>query len=206
MPVRFGTLVVCVALVSGCATGYLPRPGPRLSIVMREGALGYQRDGRFFSGGLFGGEIEQAVAGDPQASEHARAYRSGTITGFALTLGGLGTALVGGIAPLAFLPTTPSGSWSVPLGVSLASLLAGLGLELAGTFVVTSAQPHFYDAINVFNDHVEMRRPIFPGPAAPPPPPTVLPSLDVGSAANDTPQLQTTPPVAPPPDAPRRLP
>ncbi|HTA91550.1 MAG TPA: hypothetical protein VK745_18330 [Polyangiaceae bacterium] len=37
-------------------------------------------------------------------------------------------------------------------------LLGGIGAVIAGTIVVISAQPHVYDAINIYNDGVDSAR------------------------------------------------
>jgi hypothetical protein len=147
---RLGGVVAGVLTCSfslGCTSDYMPRPGPRVSMVMDSGKIAYVRDGRKFEGGFLGGDIEEAVRGNPQAEEYASAYKTGMVTGFALTMIGAGAVLGGAV--LAADESTQESTSPVP---SLVVLAGALAVELAGVVVTLNAQPHLYDAINAYND------------------------------------------------------
>src|SRR5258708_35885273 len=89
-------LALLVSLATGCSTAYMPRPGPRVQVIMKSGTPSYVRDARVYEGGIFGGELEEPVRGNPEAESHARSYRNGMTTGFILTLLG-GASVIGGV-------------------------------------------------------------------------------------------------------------
>ena len=150
MPLRrAATFAALLSFTGGCSSAYIPRPGPRVSILMEGGTIAYQRDGKRYEGGLFGGDIEEAVKGNPQAEEYARAYKAGTIGGFVGSMLGLG-GMIGGLS-LAAAESQPGAGQnaSVP-GLAIAG--AGLVAYLVGAAVMFNAVPHLYDAVNVYND------------------------------------------------------
>jgi hypothetical protein len=175
----FATVTLCALIATpGCATSYLPRAGPRISTVMMNGSLGYVRDGRLFRGGAFGGQLLEAVRGNPEAERHARAFRTGTATGFGLTMAGLGLVLIADAVLIGFSGSGSSGSTYNTLPLLIGLDAGALGLAIAGLFVSMSAQPRYFDAINVYNDGVQ--EPHFGPPVVnigpivpqrPPPPP-----------------------------------
>jgi hypothetical protein len=150
------TLVACTA---GCSSAYIPQRGPRLSVVMENGSLAYVRDGKTYEGGVFGGDIEEAVRGQTRAEEYARQYKNGLTTGFALSVLGIGGMIGGAVVTGAEAGRSNS---DVPV-TGLAFLGAGLVLDLVGSIVMLAAVPHLYDAVNAYNDGVE-------GAAEAPPP------------------------------------
>src|SRR5580700_4013526 len=141
----------------GCSSVYMPRPGPRLAVTMDEGRLAYVRDGKRFEGGWLGGDIEEAVRGNPQAEEYAHDFKSGVVAGFATTM--IASAvIVGGVVVTGIEEGAPANRNSVPV-TGLAMMGAGLIIDL---ILVTRAAPHLWDAINAYNDGVAP-------PATPPP-------------------------------------
>src|SRR5271167_3225014 len=88
--------IVLVACTTACSSAYIPQPGPRLSVVVDSGSLAYVRDGRTYQGGFLGGDIEDAVKGNPRAEEYAHDYKTGMVTGFALSMLGV-AGMVGGL-------------------------------------------------------------------------------------------------------------
>jgi hypothetical protein len=133
-----------------CASSYVPQPSPRVSLVMEEGGgYGYVRDGQKYAGGLFGGDIDKAVQGNPKAEAYARAYKTGRATGFTLTTIGL-AGVLGGLTVLG-VDSSQSRATSVPpTGFIIAG--AGLFVELIGAILTLNALPHLFDAVNAYND------------------------------------------------------
>jgi hypothetical protein len=158
-------LVLC-AFSAGCSSAYMPRPGRQISVVMDSGHLAYVRDGRKYEGGLFGGDIDEAVQGNPQAEEYASEYRTGMITGFALTMLGVAGLLGGLVATDAELAAQPANNQTTPPVPGLVTLAAGAIAYGAGLILLFNAQPHLFDAINVYNDGVAAPN-ASPAPQAP---------------------------------------
>jgi hypothetical protein len=149
---RFAT-VVCALLIAttsaGCSSTYIPRPSARLSMRMDSGSLVWERDGKKFESGLFGGEIEQAVRGVPLAEKYANDYKTGVTGGFVTVLAGAAAVVAGSSLATdeyAQRATTVPG-WST-MGVGVIAYFVGLAWLL-------SAAPHLYDAVNAYNDGIE---------------------------------------------------
>jgi hypothetical protein len=152
--------IALVACTTACSSAYIPQPGPRLSVVVDGGSLAYVRDGQKYPGGFLGGDIEDAVKGNPRAEEYAHDYKSGMVTGFALSMLGVG-GMVGGLTLAGIEAGRTSGNQPIPLtGLVIAG--AGAIVDLIGSGVMMGAVPHLYDAVNAFNDGVT--------PSGPPPP------------------------------------
>ncbi len=159
-------VIAVVALVSctvGCSSAYIPQPGPRVSVVMDSGSLAYVRDGKRYEGGIFGGEIEEAVRGNARAEEYARDYKNGLTTGFALSILGVGGMIGGSVVGVA--GANRGSDNSALTGVAIIG--AGAVLDLVGAFITIAALPHLYDAVNAYNDGL--------GHAADPPAPATAP-------------------------------
>ncbi len=177
--------VVLVALLAptslGCASSYVPRPGPHVALVQDGGTISYVREGVKYDGGIFGGDIEEAVSGSPRAETYAREYKTGMTTGFVLTMvGALG--FVGG-AGLLGGEEAQTTNWDSTATTALVVMLSGLVVELVGAGIAARAQTHLYDAVNVYNDDVDTGRlraappgygppPVAPASTALPPPAT----------------------------------
>lgn len=187
-------LSCALSLATGCSTSYLPKPGPRVAIIQQAGSPAYVRDGKIYEGGLFGGDLPQAVRGNAEAEAHARAYKSGMVGGFITTLlGGLGMGaglVVFANGTQASGPaTTGAADSSHGQAVGGAMFVGGLAAYVAGFVIMLNAQPHMWDAINVYNDGL-------PASAAPPP----VPPPGVYAPVAPAPPL--VPPPSPPPAAP----
>jgi hypothetical protein len=168
LPLVIAGAATLAALAStvGCATTYTPRADHRLSFVMSGGKINYYRDGHEYEGGPFGGELDEAVRGVPEAEEHARSYQNLTVAGFVVTLFGA-AGIIGG-ASLAGADYGSNKSFTGTGDTGLALILGGFVLEMVGIAVVASAQPHLFDAINIYNDRVSDAQDR-PTPLAPPP-------------------------------------
>lgn len=166
-----GSVCVSTLALSGCSTSYAPRPSPRVAIVMHGGTPGYVREGRVYPGGGFGGDIDGAVRGNPEAESHARAYRASMIGGFAATLAGVASTIGGGMLYFdnAGEPENERNKTAEAAGAVLA--LSGIAAYVTGLVLFANAQPHLWDAINIHNDGVyDPGLPPRPyGPYAPPP-------------------------------------
>jgi hypothetical protein len=160
--------IALVACTTACSSAYIPQPGPRLSVVMDSGSLAYVRDGKTYPGGFLGGDIEDAVKGNPRAEEYAHDYKSGMVTGFVLSMLGV-AGMVGGLTFEGIEARQTPGDQPIPLtGLVIAG--AGAIVDLIGAGLMMGAMPHLYDAINAFNDGVTPS-----GPPRPVAPPTVAP-------------------------------
>jgi hypothetical protein len=151
---RAATLLLLVPLAPlaiGCSSSYTPAASPRASLVMAGGTLAFVRDGKKYEGGLFGGNLEEVVRGSPQAQEYAHQYKSGMVTGFALTMIGLAAALGGLVLTSSdAVRVSQNGESLPPTGLLIAG--GGLLVELVGLAIESNAAPHLYDAINAYND------------------------------------------------------
>jgi hypothetical protein len=160
--------IVLVACTSACSSAYIPQPGPRVSVVVDSGSLAYVRDGKTYPGGFLGGDIEDAVKGNPRAEEYAHDYKTGMVTGFALSMLGV-AGMVGGLTLTGIEAGRTSGDQPLPLtGLVIAG--AGVILDLIGSGLMMGAVPHLYDAVNAFNDGVTPSvppRPVAPATVAP---------------------------------------
>ncbi|HEU5074236.1 MAG TPA: hypothetical protein VFU02_08685 [Polyangiaceae bacterium] len=124
------------------------------------------RDGQRFETGLFGAGVTEAVEGNPAAVEHARTYRQYTIAGWSLYVGGLAFTLTGaGLLGAGQRNDNPTQEHT---GEAL--LLAGLATFITGMGFLIGAQPHLWDAINLYNDGVDRRarERFWPAPTVPP--------------------------------------
>ena len=144
---------VSALVTSGCGgtTRYVPTASPRVSIVENGGATHYVRDGILYRGGAFGGEIIEAVAGNPEAEQYAREYKAGITAGTTMLWGGILTAVAGLAVAVASDANQQQGvSPAATAGFAIAG--AGLVIELIGAIITVNARPRLYDAINSYND------------------------------------------------------
>ncbi len=157
--------------LSGCSTNYAPRPNPRVAVVMQGGTPVYIREGRVFPGGGFGGDLREAVHGNAEAESYARAYRTNMVAGVTTTLAGVASALGGGILYVASSsqPELDRNATAETIGGTLA--LSGVAAFATGMVLMLNAQPHLWDAVNAYNDSVEIGAPpraYVPSAVAPP--------------------------------------
>jgi hypothetical protein len=150
-----GALVVCAVFAgtmsAGCSSAYLPRRSAHLSMRMDSGSLVFERDGQKFEGGLFGGDLDEAVKGVPLAEKFASDYKTGVTGGFVLALAG-GAAAIGGssLAGAEYAQRTSNVPGWTTVGAGLVAYFIGLAW-------IMSSQPHLYDAINAYNDAADER-------------------------------------------------
>lgn len=168
------TAALLVPALAGCgATAYHPRPSPRLQIVADGGSIVLTRDGRTYPVGMFGSGLEDAVKGNERAEKEVSSYQSKTIGGFVLGLvGSLGSA--GGVGLLVGneVSNNPQNNLRI---AAIALSISGIVLSIAGNVLTGSAQPHMWNAINMYNDDLpppygygaQPGRPYAPYPAAP---------------------------------------
>jgi len=140
-----------LAPLAGCGTAaYHPRPSPRLSVVADGGSIALARNGRTYPIGMFGSGLEDAVRGNPRAEKEVSSYQSKSIGGFVLGLtGSLGTA--GGVALLVGneLAVQPRTGLRV---AAFALSIGGVVMGIVANVLTGSAQPHMWNAINMYND------------------------------------------------------
>jgi|HubBroStandDraft_2_1064218.scaffolds.fasta_scaffold94257_1 hypothetical protein len=137
---------VVVIATFGCASSaYAPRPSHRISFVASDGSAKLVRDSQTF--GIW--DLDQAVAGNPEAESNAHAFKQRTIGGFVLDIAGLGLG-AGGLASVGEVRSPSTTRRAVGFGI------AGVGMVslIAAVALLTSGTAHFYDAINIYNDSV----------------------------------------------------
>lgn len=176
---RPATLVAIAAIACGCSTHYAPQPGARLSVVMSGGMPAYQKGGQLYPHGFAGSGLMDAVADDPEALEAAETYHDRNVGG----LVALAAGLVCGVAGAAVISTDdPDDPDPARTAIGLGALACMLGGLITGTVLVATAQPYQWDALNIYNDHVDQRLhmlrcsphycpPVWPGYPAPAPAP-----------------------------------
>jgi hypothetical protein len=177
----------------------MPRPGPRVAVIQRNGGPAFVRDGHVYEGGGFGGEIVEAVRGVPEAENHAKTYKQELVGGFVASMAGV-ASMVGSVAMIGAAASAPENSSSRDTDEAAAGalLIGGLAAYIAGFVLILDAQPRLWDAINTYNDAIPIG-PVPYGYAPPypyPPGVWVPPAVPAGSAA-------PPPPKATPPSAPR---
>jgi hypothetical protein len=142
-------LVAAAVLAAGCSSMYIPRPGRRISAIIKGGQIVYVRDGREFPAGAFGSGIRDAVSGVPPAEAAADEFHDRLVNGLLGLVVSLGCVTVGAVR------------WT---GEAVNEENPDVyDAALAGCFVIgyavgfhqlITAQPYLYDAINIYNDTV----------------------------------------------------
>jgi hypothetical protein len=219
---RLGSAVLPCALAASVALGgcggavYMPRPSPRIQMVPEGTSLVLVKDGRRYAMGPFGGDVDEAVRGNARAEEEAKSYRDKSIAAFVLsTLGGVGTGVGAGLLIYDDTKQTPDNGL---LYGSLGALIGGLTVSLVGSILAANAQPHLWNAINIYNDGLPVAPayPVWPQPYAAPPAypgypaaapaapalPAPLPVPSAGAPATPAPAPTQAPPAAPAPAPP----
>jgi hypothetical protein len=206
MQMRRSVAVASAALLAqaACAsTTYRPRSDGRIAMGLEDGSQVLVKDGKTYPFGADG--LLRAVAGNNAAEEHARSYASDMHIALAEELIGLGALVAGAIvaAPRedANGNSISASSERQTAGGILA--IAGLVAVIVAGVQVGSAQAHFMDAVNVYNDGVPARLPAGwqPQSPVPLPPAAVPPAVPPQPAPPPTPpEPQVTPaPAYPPP-------
>ena len=161
---RGGWIVVLSLLVGqGCSSSYEPARSPRIVTVVEGGTPTFVKNGERVGSTAFGGGLADAVRGNREAEHHARIGRNLTIGGLVLDVAGLG-AMVGGVVLVSQDSLSSSNDHST---AGSALLVGGAVAALAGGIMMICGQPHIYDAVNIYNDGLELApTPAPPGPRA----------------------------------------
>jgi hypothetical protein len=185
---------------AACAsTSYTPRPDGRIVMTLEDSRPTLVKDGKSYPAG--GAALNELVAGNPAAEEHARSYTTTMRLGIAEQLLGFGALIAGAIVAA---PRQNDMGMSLPVSSERQTAGAILGIGGLVAIIVSSvhlasAQAHFQDAINIYNDGVPPRfappsgwQPTSPVPLPAPPPRPAAP--------------QAYPPYPPPPQPPSPAP
>ena len=134
----------------GCATSYYPN-SPHIAVVRGQFQRGFVKEGVYYPGGLFGGRVTDAVRGVPEAERHAEAYgtlsTAGSIGIFGSEALGITSSVVSATASRGDAKTDAEIGLVVASGVAL---VTGIVLHLM-------AEPHLFDAANIYNDEIDRR-------------------------------------------------
>ncbi|APR86131.1 Twin-arginine translocation protein TatA [Minicystis rosea] len=160
----FAALIMVPALAGCGASGYRPHTSPRLQMVSDGSGLALARDGHTYSIGMFGSGLEDAVRGNARAEKEVSTYQAKTVGGFVVgLLGSLASA--GGVGLLVGNELSNNPSNGARAGaISLA--VGGLVASIVASVLASSAQPHMWNAINMYND--DLPAPWGFGPQQPP--------------------------------------
>jgi hypothetical protein len=150
-----------VVLATACSSSYTPQSRGRVSIMMKDGAITYVRDGKNYEHGLLGGGLRDAVAGNPYAERAADEYTGRMKTGLVGVLAGAACSIGATVYGLRKLEDEGS---SDSAERTLWLVLGCTAVMLGGSLYMVSAEPYRWDAINLFNDAP-------PAPQYPPGPP-----------------------------------
>jgi hypothetical protein len=191
-----------IAQAACASTSYTPRGDGRIVTIMEDGAMVLMKDGQRYPNGADG--LKNAVAGNPPAEEHARAYASGTHFALAENLVGLGALIAGAIVAA---PRQDMAGNDLPVSrdrqiAGSVLLFGGLAALIVSGVQMATAQAHYMDAINVYNDGVAPRlppppgwRPTSPVPLGPPPGAQPAPQVIPAPAPPAPPQAYPPPPL-----------
>ena len=198
---------------AACAsTSYTPRSDGRIATILVDSHPALSKNGKTIPAN--GDGLEEAVAGNPAAEEHARSYSHGVHLSIAENLIGLGAFIAG---TLVVVPKKDAMGMDLPVSserqtVGTILFVGGLVSLIVSGFQMATAQAHFTDAINVYNDGVAPWpvpppgwRPVSPVPVAPPAP-GAAPAPAAPPAPQPAPAASPPPAPGPPPAAPQAYP
>lgn len=158
---------------AGCVTGYEPHASRSIRMILKDGTAAFTKNGVVVQKGFLGSGLSEAMADVPQAQRHAEAFRKQTIAGFVVSLVALPVVAAGAVVAILGMTSQREGvssgtGFPYVTSVGFGMEVLGLAGAILGAAVTSSAQPHLYDALNIYNDAVEeaLRRPITE-PAAP---------------------------------------
>lgn len=152
-------LLAAATLATACNATYQPRPSRMLKWTMIDGAPAVMRQGRPYPVNGFGQGLTEAVADNPRALEHATAHREGTIWGLVTALGGAAVMFMSPVLLLAGNDGPGQDPSEGAVSLAIGGAVTGIVLYGFGLGMVASAQPRMYDAVNVYNDDLEMEVP-----------------------------------------------
>ncbi len=152
---RILAVVAVLVMFTGCSSHYQPRPGPRISQVLKDGQITYVRDGVAYPHGLFGTGLVKAVQGNRRAEHAARTYHQRGVRGLISYLLTSACAVVGSVTwtaavvegddDLALVGGGVAIGCAVGMFVSLGYMVSGIGYR--------------DDAVNMYNDDIEAAPP-----------------------------------------------
>lgn len=138
-------LVLAVASTS-CTSTMRPPRSPRVATYIDNGALFIVRDDAYYREAM-GVGLVAAVRGNPEALRSAQTYLGLRVTGTVLSvLGGVAV----GVSPI------PYALHQDMAQVSDGLFWGGLGVVALSLLFHYLAEPHFHDAINIFNAGLEL--------------------------------------------------
>ena len=111
---------------------------------------GLVRDGVYYGGGTFGGDVDEAVQGVPEAVSHARSYQTLSILGSVALFTSEAAAIGGSLVVPAVVDDPETRS-----DVRLAVIVSSITLLVTGVVLHLAAEPHLYDAANLYNDRID---------------------------------------------------
>lgn len=136
----------------GCGNAIDLAASPRIEVVQTRDALTFIRGSERYEHGYFGAGLHAAVAGVPDAEEHAEAHSRLLVGGLLLELGG---AVMAGAALASAVSSEES-----PEALDTSLLLVGgaLALSLTSDVLYAHSEPHVLQAVNAYNDEVRAAR------------------------------------------------
>jgi hypothetical protein len=142
---KLAALVVIIGLIfAGCATSYHPQDSGRISFVLDGPGISLYKDGeRYAAGGLSSDPI-RAVAGNPAAENHARAFVRHSRIWAILTA-------VAVVALATSIAVNPS-AHGEHRDLSAALAVTGFASLTGGAIMGFTSVSHIYDAVNIYND------------------------------------------------------
>jgi len=141
-------LAALAVLGAGCASTYRPQEPGRISFVLDGPGFSLYKDGKSYGAGGLSSAPVQAVAGNPEAEEHARTFvrRSRLFWSiYTVAVGCLVTSLI-------VYPQDSGHGDRRDVGVAFG--IAGFAALAASLLPALTAPGHLYDAVNIYNDGV----------------------------------------------------
>ncbi len=146
-------LTLLALLNAACASTYEPRRSPRVTQIVELGNQVLVRDGRHYPVGLLNNGAVEAVAPHALAMEYAETFHNRLLGGLII---GLASAVPMGVG-VGLTSSAANHNGDPSLGFTL--LGAGLVAYAVGIGLMVSAPVHLNDAINVYNDWVDVGMP-----------------------------------------------
>jgi len=147
--IRWFILAAALPALTAC-TVYEPVRSPRVAVVKGPFRRGLVRDGVYYGGGTFGGDVDEAVEGVPEAVSHAHSYQTLSILGSVALFTSEAAAIGGSLVVPAVVDDPETRS-----DVRLAVIVSSITLLVTGVVLHLAAEPHLYDAANVYNDRLD---------------------------------------------------
>lgn len=145
-----GVISFSALLTSACATSYYPN-SPRVAVVRGEFQRGLVKNGQYYPGGWFGGNVVEAVRGVPAAESHAETYVGLSTAGSLCIIGGEAFGVAASVVSATAHPGDVKNDTQLGLIVaSGVSFVTGIVLHLM-------SESHLYDAANIYNDEMDRR-------------------------------------------------